>query len=127
MRILAIFFIFLVSGCVYMKADKGDIGTLLDIKRSEESEKEYLKKASENFERAVTKINTGEIKIGVKKTEVVQKIGDPLLQYKKAGGETFVYRPSEDAWFKGKKVYLYFDSNGQLARWQCFHTSCENS
>ncbi|MCX5686553.1 MAG: hypothetical protein NTW09_03735 [Candidatus Omnitrophica bacterium] len=92
------------------------LSTLISVARSQgEIQKEYSEE-TRNFERAKENIDDGTIKKGQSKDEVRRRSGEPviILQDSFTDREKWVYKPARSDFFKGIKIYLFFDKNGLL-------------
>lgn len=124
---LLIIFVSVFSGCAFLKADKADLSTLIELKKTQDFEEQYVKEKVNNFNELSTKLSRGDLKKGDLKDDVIIKAGKPVLRVEKQKGETFVYRPLNENWFSGPKIYLYFDRENRLDHWKCYHVDCDEA
>ena len=92
------------------------LDTLINVARSQgDIQKEYSEE-TRNFERAKENINDGKLKKGRSKDDVMRRLGEPvvILQDSFTDREKWVYKPAGSDFFKGIKIYLFFDKNGLL-------------
>ncbi|MFH0763411.1 MAG: hypothetical protein V1927_00200 [Candidatus Omnitrophota bacterium] len=92
------------------------LDTLIAVARSQgEIQKEYSEE-TRGFERARENIDNGTIKKGQSKDEVRRRLGEPvvILQDSFTDREKWVYKPAKSDFFKGIKLYLFFDKDGLL-------------
>ena len=111
--IILIYYIIMTAGPVMAAGELvklkaiGDSLTLMD----KESEEENI-----NYQKAQDFINSQDIKEGVSSDFVLKECGEPVA---KADNNTrWVYKPSSSTFFKGEKVYLYFDKDNSLKGWE---------
>jgi len=104
-----------LSGCLGRQA--GIAGTLLELRDSETRKNAVMAQETRNFERAKrilleTKKN-GEV---LTRDSCRRLFGEPSSEL--SGGKSWGYKPETSDWFKGEKIFLYFDDKGSLARWE---------
>jgi len=114
------------SGCVGpIKSER--LGTLWDLKKGDESLSESLKQETKNFETLRESLVTGKIKRGLTKDLVRSKAGEPVVVYSTKAGEKWAYKSAGKSWFRGPKIYLFFDFAGELSDYQCIRIDCTPS
>lgn len=107
--------VFLCASAVSFCFAEG-LDTLIEVARSQgDIQKEYSEE-TRNFERVKDKIENGAIKKGQSKDEVMRRSGEPvvILHDSVTDREKWVYKPAKSDFFKGIKIYLFFDKNGLL-------------
>ena len=62
-------------------------------------------------------VEDGEIKKGQGADEIRRKYGEPVVNIPdmETGMDKWIYKPAKSSFFKGEKIYLFFDSTGVLA------------
>jgi len=106
-------FLFLVSA-VPLYAEGLD--TLIAIGKSQAEMQKALDEETKAFERVKRAVETGDISKGQGKAGIRDKYGEPVVatQDSTTGKEKWVYLPATSSFFKGAKMYLFFDTNGLL-------------
>jgi len=105
-----------ISGCTGAKG--AGISTLMEVGRSEAYKQKALKQETASFNRVKKYIGKNRIKKGISKKAAMRKFGKPVLMTPKEDYEKWVYKPSDSNWFGGEKIYLFFDKDNKLIRWQ---------
>ncbi|MDD5488048.1 MAG: hypothetical protein PHH49_03675 [Candidatus Omnitrophica bacterium] len=102
----------------YVKV-KGGLDTLIKVAQSNAELAKELKEETKSFERINKAIMSGELKTGEKGEDISREYGLPVivLEGRGTGPDKWVYKPSEDDYFKGDKIYLYIDEEGLLSGW----------
>ncbi len=114
MRIMAVIAIWLLLSSQFCFAEGLD--TLIDVARSQgDIQKEYSEE-TRNFEQVKKGVDSGMIQKGQSKDEIVRRYGEPVvaLQDSLTGREKWVYKPAKSDFFKGIKIYLFFDKADKL-------------
>lgn len=92
------------------------LDTLIAVARSQgEIQKEYSEE-TRNFERVRENIDDGTVKIGQSKDEVRRRSGEPVVSLRDSmtNREKWVYKPAKSDFFKGIKIYIFFDKNDNV-------------
>ena len=81
--------------------------------------KEYKKETS-RYHKVKKAVSEEHLEVGETTGDISKKYGDPIVIVSESEGEVlrWVYKPSEDSFFKGEKIYLFFDQSGRLMDWQ---------
>lgn len=122
-----IVFIFLTSflGCAGpIKSER--LGTLLELKKEDGLLSEHLEQEAESFDVLLEAIRKKEIKKGDLKNAVAIKAGEPVVVYSEKESEKWVYKETGSGWFKGAKIYLFFNPAGELLNYQCLRVDCRS-
>lgn len=121
--VLFLFFIFLsltlLQGCaLFTKAPQ-----LLTLKRLGDSQKQMeldVEAKKKNLEKLIKDIEADKLERGLSFKKFISRYGEPVLEKEvKKGGrmKKLLYRHPVE-YFNTDKVYLYFDSNLELAAWK---------
>ena len=75
---------------------------------------------TKNYEAAKTTISRGNIKPGDSSVSVRKSCGEPvlILDDGKDGSKRWVYKPMASTYFAGEKIYLFFDPQDKLVKWE---------
>jgi len=81
--------------------------------------KEYKKETSK-YQKVKKAVSEERLEVGETTEDISKKYGDPIVIVSESGGDLlrWVYKPSKDSFFKGEKIYLFFDQFGRLMDWQ---------
>jgi len=71
---------------------------------------------SDNYQKAKEFIQGPEIREGLLKDDLIKQCGNPVV--KVDNGSRWVYKPSTSTYFKGEKIYLFFNSDEKLSDWE---------
>ena len=106
-----IFFYLFVIPCY---ADGLD--TLIEIGKGQGEMQKALDEETKAFTRVKNAIETGAVSKGQAKAAIEDRYGEPVVitQDSATKREKWVYKPSASSFFKGIKVYLFFDANNML-------------
>ena len=94
----------------------GGIGALQEVGRSMADINAALESQTKVFNRVKSAVDRGEIGKGMPKEEINRKYGEPVIANDDSatGRDKWVYMPASSTFFKGIRIYLYFDSQGKL-------------
>lgn len=95
---------------------KDGIETLMKYDKEQKNLKKITKQDTINYEKALSVIKKGEIKIGSSVDLVLKKIGEPvvILYDQNNNTEEFIYKPADSDFFATREAHLMFDSNGKV-------------
>jgi len=109
--------LFSVSGCFFLPES---LKTLKSVGDSQDEIEAYLTRQLELFNQLLVDLKNEVIKTGISKKRFMCIYGEPVLSEEVAeplGGVKFLYRhPTE--YFKSDRIYLYFDQEEKLVRWE---------
>ena len=69
-----------------------------------------------NYKRAEEFVIGPDIAVGLSKDDIVKTCGEPVAIA--SGGTRWVYKPPTSTFFKGEKIYLFFNKDDQLIDWE---------
>jgi hypothetical protein len=103
-----------------------EIERLGDYGRNSNEQKRYVEAQNKKFEELVDAIRKGQISAYTSEEDFVKKFGPPIFEKNVFERDDYavrwLYRYSQKM-FGSEKVYLYFDSAGNLVAWE--HQSAE--
>lgn len=109
--VLIMSLVFIASQCF---AD--GLGTLIEVGESMKEIAKHNEEETKSFEGVQRAIENGSIKEGQSKSSIREKYGEPVIATREADArEKWVYMPATSTFFKGKKIYLFFDERDTLA------------
>ena len=113
------YLIYLVAAGLIFVAYKSfaeGLSTLAEVGRSQGYMQKELKDETRNFKKVKKAVEKGYIKKGDSQKDIARKYGEPVIKIKDRDyPEEWIYKPSYVDWFKGVKIYLFFDENKTLA------------
>lgn len=104
-----------LSGCAHLD----DINKMMALKRSDDMKQYVLNQETASFEKVKKYMDSGKMEKGMGMQSVLKEFGEPLLIYYESPGAKWVYKPASASWFEGEKIYLFFDEEGKLVKWEC--------
>ena len=109
-----IIFLFAVNSSSYGEG----VSALKELDKSQAEIRKDLAQETEVFNSLEKAITGGTVKKGASKKEIVKKVGEPVVVIEDSEGymgrEKWVYKPASSSFFKGAKIYLFFDKFGIL-------------
>jgi len=113
-----------IYGCAELRWKMDAARTLMDLNNNEKSKDEIFRRETRNFERVREYITGGSGERDISKERAIKSFGAPVLTFSQGEWEKWAYKPSTSSWFKGEKIYLYFDSKDRLVSWECVDIEC---
>ena len=108
-------FIFVFSNISLLHA-AGEIRKLKGLADSMDSMEAQGKKDGINYQKADAFLSGSDISNGLPGSDLVKICGEPVA---KADNESrWVYKPPTSTFFKGEKIYFYFDKDQKLVDWE---------
>jgi len=106
-----------LSGCTAIN-NLDEIQTLSAYSREKDNQHREVKVINNHYDALNIAIAQGHIKDYKDKSSFLHSFGDPILKKDLSGGqERWLYRYAIYRFAK-TKVYVYFDSHGQMIRWE---------
>ena len=97
-------------------AGGGNLIKLKGIAEKAAAKGEVSKGEEINYQKAKEFINSKDISPGVSSDSVLQICGEPVARAQ--DGKKWVYKPPSSTFFKGEKIYFFFDESNKLASWE---------
>jgi hypothetical protein len=113
-KMLFIALIIIFSSCLNIYAD--GLGTLVEVGKDLAETQKAWAEQTQAFERVKQGVDSGAIRKGQSKSAISGNYGEPVITTldKRTNREEWVYMPASSTFFKGVKIYLYFDKNDAL-------------
>ena len=93
----------------------GEIRKLKGLADSMDSMEAQGKKDGINYQKADAFLSGSDISNGLTGSDLVKICGEPVA--KADNGSRWVYKPPTSTFFKGEKIYFYFDKDQKLIAW----------
>ena len=92
------------------------INTLVEASSSMAEAKEVLDRETGNFQSVKRALDSGALSKGQSKDRIRTQYGEPVVMNEdiSTGRERWVYKSSGSSFFKGTRIYLFFDDKGML-------------
>jgi hypothetical protein len=119
MRQAAVFIIILsVFSGMYIEPlfAAGVIKRLTGLKASMDRMAREREAEGDNYQRAKEFIQGPEITEGLSKDDIIKQCGNPAA--KADNGSRWAYKPPTSTFFKGEKIYFFFNGDGKLNDWE---------
>ena len=94
----------------------GEIRKLTGLSASMDRMAKEEKVEGENYRKAKEFIQGPEITEGLLGDDLIKQCGNPVVEAD--NGLRWVYKPPTSTFFKGEKIYFFFNSDGKLRDWQ---------
>ncbi|HLD49581.1 MAG TPA: hypothetical protein VJC08_00130 [bacterium] len=107
----------LIQGCARLVAGEG-AATLLDMKKDEAKKQEMLNREESNFQAIKAAAQKQGLKIGMSAREA-EHMSAPTLIVREEKGWRWMYQGKGGKVLDRPKIYLFFDENYRLAKWEC--------
>jgi len=109
--------LFFISGCFFLPER---LKTLKKVGASQDEISAYLAKQLESFNQLIVDLDDEDIEPGISKKRFIRIYGEPILSKEvnePTRGTILLYRhPTE--YFESDRIYLYFDQEEKLIRWE---------
>jgi hypothetical protein len=106
---------FIANSAVSLYAD-GYIRRLTGLSTSMDRMQEQKKEDDANYQKADYFLNSPGIKKDITDKDLIRICGEPVATA--VNGSRWVYKPPTSTFFKGEKIYFYFDKNRKLVDWK---------
>ncbi|MBI4367981.1 MAG: hypothetical protein HY588_01160 [Candidatus Omnitrophica bacterium] len=116
---LLIFFM----GC----ASPSNVGFLKGLAANEEQKAAVLQAETVRFQELKRAISDRKLKTEISQGEFERQFGKPVVVLQEGTREKYVYKSGKAGWFGGEKVYLYFDQQSKLVKWECVRFECQSA
>ncbi len=99
--------------------------TLQEQGQQEEAKEKETVEHDRVFQAVIKAIVSGQIKKGIKASEIRKKYGEPLATGESPNGPRWLYKArGHKKWLEVPRVWLYFDKKEVLTSWECAYASC---
>ncbi len=104
--------VLVISSCSWADG----LGTLIEASKGLGAAKAALKAETANFDRAKAALDGGFLEKGQTKEAILRQCGEPVVANEDfpSKRERWVYKPASSSFFKGPRLYLFFDAAGAL-------------
>jgi len=108
--------VMVLTAAFSLSANADGIATLKDVGRSMADINREMERETKAFGRVKSAVDRGDIMKGTPKADIMRRYGEPVIANDDSatGREKWVYKPASSTFFKGIKIYLYFDAIGNL-------------
>jgi hypothetical protein len=99
---------------------KTGLKSLMTLSKDTGKMESELKEETKSYESVKKAMDEGLLEKGMASSEVSSKYGEPVLVISDQDGKLtrWVYKPSQATYFSGPKVYLFFDPDDGLQKWE---------
>lgn len=112
-----IVFLLISESCTFIKFHK-QLSTLKQLEANQKSIDIYIDRKKKKFHQLLQAIKERKLPLNLSKKEAIDIYGEPVLTKKSSSGEeVFLYRHPLK-YSSTTKVYLYFDKDGKLSKFQ---------
>ncbi len=94
----------------------GVIRRLTGLKASMDRMAKERRVEGDNYQKAKEFIQGSEITEGLSKDDIMKQCGDPAA--KAGNGSRWAYKPPTSTFFKGEKIYFFFNADEKLSDWE---------
>ena len=115
--LISCLFLFATQGCFFLPES---LKTLKSVGDSQERIEAYLARQLKLFNQLLVDLKDEAIEPGISKARFIRVYGEPILS-KEVGdlsGDTVLLYRHPTEYFKSDRVYLYFDQEENLVRWE---------
>ena len=92
------------------------LDSLVEVGRSMADISAAMDKETKAFNAVKAAVDNGDIKKGLSKAEIRSRYGEPVIANDDSATnrEKWAYKPADSSFFKGIRIYLFFDDKGIL-------------
>jgi hypothetical protein len=121
--VLSIYFCVPAFGMEVME-HREELGTLKEQSKEGPMMEKLLADQEAAFQKVRGAIASRELRPGELSKDVAKKYGKPIDQDVWGAGQKWLYRSKTGKWLERPWIYLFFDADGKLEKWDCNHTEC---
>lgn len=105
---------------VKWEKSKTGLGSLMALSKDRGVMEADYAKETKSYNALKEALEKGDLERGLTNEEIIKKFGKAVVVLPEGseGMERWVYKASEFSYFKGAKVYLFFNSQGELESWE---------
>ena len=123
--LLPALFLSAFAGCAAV-SNMEELSTLKSMGEEEQAKAKIIEREDANFRKIKTAIQDRRLQTGIKSSKVSSEWGEPVVSVPEGKNQRWIYKEKNGDWFKGAKIYLFFNENGLLTEWKCVNTACGN-
>ncbi len=112
--LIGILFLSFLAGCSSTK----DLGFLKELADDEKEKAKAIESDTRNYEKLKEALAVGKLKPGMPIEEIRDRYGEPVVKTQEKEGMRLGYKPGPASWFGEQKIYLFFDVQGKLIKFQ---------
>ncbi len=103
-----------IAFCASVRAE--GISSLAEVGKSMADINAAMDEETKTFDRVKAAVESGAIRKGVSKADIKAQYGEPVIKNDDSatGREKWAYKSATSTFFKGIRIYLYFDDKGAL-------------
>lgn len=92
------------------------LDSLMEVGRSMADINAAMDKETKAFNAVKAAVDSGDIKKGLSQDEIRSRYGEPVIANddSSTNREKWAYKPADSSFFKGVRIYLFFDDKGIL-------------
>ena len=105
-----------MSACISPLFAAGEMRKLTGLSASMDRMAKEENIEGQNYQKAKQFIHGPEITKGLSGDDLIKQCGNPVV--KADNGLRWVYKPPTSTFFKGEKIYFFFNSDGKLSDWE---------
>ncbi|MBU1038581.1 MAG: hypothetical protein KJ994_05965 [Candidatus Omnitrophica bacterium] len=92
------------------------LDSLMEVGRSMADINAAMDKETKAFNAVKAAVDSGDIKKGLSQDEIRSRYGEPVIANddSSTNREKWTYKPADSSFFKGVRIYLFFDDKGIL-------------
>ena len=90
----------------------------MELGKNDKLKQKALQQETQNFLKVKTYIDEEKMSGIASKEKALETFGEPVIVVGEDSREKWVYKRAEVSWFGGEKIYLFFDTQGNLTDWQ---------
>jgi len=95
-----------------------DLTTLVSQAKEEGGKQADLDREQKSFKALEEAIRAGKVRPGMTQSSIENRFGEPIVVLEEQKGRTaWLYQSPDWNWFAARKIYLEFDRNGKLRKW----------
>ena len=99
-----------------------ELGTLKEQSGDEADKDKIAKEHEAAFKKVEAALIAKEIKSGMSSKQIRSRYGSPSTSSAEGDGRRWLYRSLKGGFLDKPWIFLYFDKNDLLLRWDCGHT-----
>jgi len=110
------------AGCIAKNIE--GLSTLSALGKDAEDQEAILRKESENFDKLKRALCSQLLRVQLSGAEIIHTYGAPIVVMSQPDTVRWIYQGHTGGVFSDPKIYLYFDENQLLKRWEIIRADC---